>query len=472
VRFDFDILAFSSSPRDIRPDRLDVWFNAAATLSLTIDGPPTGGTVTQVIPAAGGTFVISGTSVTVSSAVVDPNGQKHIRIDIAASAAAPVTKGRWALRFTETAGQPATIDIWVEREDQDVYPLFIDDDAVRENTISTPGNAQNVITVGSYDPDRFLGLGNFDLAESSSWGLPLADVPAGRRLKPDVAAPGVTIMAAASGTARKGPPCCACCNYLHADMSGTSMAAPHVTGVVALIFEKNRNLTFEQVRAHLQVAASRDDLAAADVPPLLPLSHGGGGIGTPGQPGHMAIHQNHKWGSGRLDALVAVNTVPPASALGGGGGGGGGGGNRASVMIAAGDPALARLALLQDFPPWPETLAERPAFQVFAALVSTHVDEVRRLIDSNRRVAVAWRRGGGPVILRHLLSRRPEGALILPVAVGEHSISSLLDRLMTVLARCGSERLRWDIARWREFVLSAPGSDLDALDARLAGMAS
>ena len=454
VRFDFDI-----GSGDVRGDGLDVWFDAAATLALTIDGPPTGGTASQAIPAAGGAFTISGSNVTVSSTAVDANGQKHIRIDIAATAAAPAAPGRWALRFTETSGNAATIDIWVDRENTDVFPVFIKADAVRENTISTPGNAQNVITVGNYDPDRFLGLGNFDLAASSSWGLPLADVPAGRRLRPDIAAPGETIMAANSGTARQPPPCCACCNYLHVDMSGTSMAAPHVTGVVALMFEKNKTLTFEQVRAHLQVAASGDGIAAEDLPTLLPDDHGGGGIGTHGDPSFMPILQNHKWGSGRLDALLAVNTIPPAP--GGGGGGGGGGGS-----IEGADTAFESVGRGGRIPSWPERFESRPAFQLFAALVSTHVDEVRRLIDTNKRVAVVWRRGGGPTILAHLLRRNPAAGL-LPHEIGEYSLRALLERLMKVLARFGSESLRSDVTRWGDLVLAAPGSDLDALDARL-----
>ena len=107
------------------------------------------------------------------------NGQRHIGSTCAATRARhPVALGGpWSFSFTETAGNAATIDIWVDREDTDVYPQFIKDDAVRENTITTPGNCQSVITVGSYDPDRFLGLGffDFDLDEFSSWG------PADRR---------------------------------------------------------------------------------------------------------------------------------------------------------------------------------------------------------------------------------------------------------------------------------------------------
>jgi hypothetical protein len=54
--------------------------------------------------------------------------------------------------------------------------------------------------------------------------------------------------------------------------------------------------------------------------------------------------------------------------------------------------------------------------------------------------------------------------------VEEFPLAALLDRLMTVFARFGSEALKSDVARWRDLVLAVPGSDLDALDARLDRM--
>ncbi len=466
VRFQFEILAFQASPRDTSDDILEIWFDGAATLSLRVDGPSANGTVSQLFPAAGGTFKISGNDVTTSSAAVMPNGQKMIHIRIAGSAETPVAKGLWTLRLTETADAAATVDVWVERDDRDVYPRFVDADNVRENTITLPGTCRSVITVGSYNPDRFLGIGNFGLSSFSSWGLPMGSLPPGRRLKPDIAAPGEAIMAAASGKARRPPPCCACCNYLHVDMQGTSMAAPHVAGVAALIFERNPTLTCEQVRAHIQLGASRDSLPADEVPGVLPLDRGGGSIGTSGQPDFLEIHQNHIWGSGRLDAKAAIATVlaPP-----GGGGGGGGGGPMAPVFRLAQEAAPRSPMRAAGHAGWPAETTRRPSFQLFAALVSTHIDEVRRLIDGNRRIAVVWRRGGGPAILRHLLERPRNAGLLLPTEVDGFPVQSLLDRLMAVLARFGSEALRADVARWGGFVRAAPGADFDALDARIGG---
>ena len=62
------------------------------------------------------------------------------------------------------------------------------------------------------------------------------------------------------------------------------MSAPHVAGVIALLFEKNPNLTQEQIKEILRTKASQDD----QVPPL----------------------PNTTWGYGKLDAQAAYEALP------------------------------------------------------------------------------------------------------------------------------------------------------------------
>jgi serine protease AprX len=98
-------------------------------------------------------------------------------------------------------------------------------------TINDPGNADLAITVGSTHRDmpHVYGVSYF-----SSKG-PTGD----GRLKPDVIAPGEKILSCAAGKQReeakaKG----ADCNYV--EDSGTSMAAPHVSGVIAAFLSVRR----------------------------------------------------------------------------------------------------------------------------------------------------------------------------------------------------------------------------------------
>ena len=95
--------------------------------------------------------------------------------------------------------------------------------------MSSPGSAQSAITVGATTLGR-------ELAGFSSAG----PTPISLRLKPEVTAPGVNILSAA-------PPQ----QGLWQELSGTSMAAPHVAGAVALLLQRHPTWTVAQVKSAL-----------------------------------------------------------------------------------------------------------------------------------------------------------------------------------------------------------------------------
>lgn len=84
------------------------------------------------------------------------------------------------------------------------------------NTITAPGTAKNVITVGAIDKDRVM-------SEFSSYG-PTKD----GRLKPEITGLGVSVY---STTPRN----------LYGTLSGTSMSAPAISGLLALATERYRS---------------------------------------------------------------------------------------------------------------------------------------------------------------------------------------------------------------------------------------
>jgi hypothetical protein len=222
------------------------------------------------------------------------------------------------------------------------------------------------------------------------------------------------------------------------------MASPHVAGLVALIFQKNKNLTFEQARAHIQQAARIDGIPAADVPPIYDVP--------------TSIRANQLWGSGKVNAAQTLSDIP-AAALGGGGGGGGG-----SITFDEGEWGYTPHNYLSRLGEWRTRLGPRPGLMLFASLVSEHVDEVLRLVNNNPRVGTVWRRNGGPLLVRHLIYGPSSQDSLLPAAIKGCDVAILLGRFLAILNRFGGPRLKSDIARFRGFAEVWPGGDLVRLD--------
>ena len=99
-------------------------------------------------------------------------------------------------------------------------------------TINDPGNAELAITVGSTHRDmpHVYGVSYF-----SSKG-PTGD----GRLKPDLVAPGEKIVSCAAGSKRAKVPGETSRDFQYVEDSGTSMAAPHVSGAIAAFLSIRR----------------------------------------------------------------------------------------------------------------------------------------------------------------------------------------------------------------------------------------
>jgi serine protease AprX len=131
------------------------------------------------------------------------------------------------------------------------YALGPDEKRIRlgfDLTINDPGNAERAITVGSTSTSpHATGVSYF-----SSKG-PTGD----GRLKPDLVAPGERVVSAGAGTllatARRDVP-----DASYVENSGTSMAAPHVSGLAAAFLSVHREYIGrpEEVKRVLQASAT------------------------------------------------------------------------------------------------------------------------------------------------------------------------------------------------------------------------
>jgi len=152
-------------------------------------------------------------------------------------------------------------------------------------TIGIPGTAHYVVTVGAYITKtswRGINGQSFGSSDLRTGGIaPFSSLGPTRdgRIKPDVVAPGMLIASARSnGTAeRTSDP-----DPFHRILAGTSMAAPHVAGVVALMFQYAPNLQATALPTILRQTARLD------------LNTGLMATGSP------------VWGFGKVDARTAT----------------------------------------------------------------------------------------------------------------------------------------------------------------------
>lgn len=427
---------FEIQPEDNKRRMMQIWYPGADRLDVRLEAPGLpilGGPTSPVVHPGDqdipwtvnpGDPADEQIDVTIDSDLNDPvNNDNRIAIEIDPGDDATLQVGTWKLRLTNAGATGVSFHAWLERESKrKIAPRFLpgtDYDVTSECTISIPGTALHAITVGSYSAK---GATKNELAASSSRG-PTRD---GRR-KPDIAAPGVGVT---SARAWEVDNCCSdCCEDFYRESSGTSQAAPHVTGVVALMLQRNRNLSSSNVVADLHIlghltatARAPDPITAATLP-------------------------NNDWGAGKVDAFAAVMHVPAPI---------GGGAPHASIasrgrgmpparereLPASADgrtlmrsPAVAMLR---------RRALETPSGQLYAAVVSRHFSEVRGLINSNRRIAVAWHRAEGPRLLRSLLGTAADAAGTDTQDAAAQSRDRLL-RFFTVLKLYASPALQEDI---------------------------
>jgi subtilisin family serine protease len=404
---------------------LDLWYDRGRRLDIEVTAPSgaTSGTRQQggpVLDFVANPADLAGaqSSVYLTSRINNPHSRdNNWRINIDTPARGNLPHGTWKIKLTNPGNVAVKFHCWIERGEprpEFLHPVDPPDGKLRsspDSTVSIPGTAAGAITVANHsnktDCCDCHPLGG--LRASSGRG-PVARGAAANK-KPDIAAPGLRVTSAKANARNFPGYCCSCCPdaccFLYEDKSGTSMAAPHVTGTVALMLEENPLLRKAEILDHLQKSA------------------------TPRPAGEAA----EWWGAGKLNAEAAVERV--RAAAGGGGGGsahfdpGGGTWSRARVQPS--------LQLLRS-----RVLGLRDGVAL-AAVMSRHFSEVRRLINTNRRVATMWHRAAGPCLFRRLFEDRVDH----PIPPNE----TYLERWCDLLSRYGSPRLRGSLKRYRSVII-------------------
>ncbi|MFI7698542.1 S8 family serine peptidase [Nonomuraea sp. NPDC049480] len=232
-------------PGDLEDDIVEIWFDGSDEIGVAVappHGPPSGftrpGQVRDFTTRHGDRVRIDSETDcdaggdTATTVIITAGGGSGTEAGVTGSGRDGIEAGVWRLILRGDAVRHGRYDAWIERAPRGgpgaaEQSRFAPAGADPTRTISVPGTARRVITVGSYatrPANPFFGQGA--LSAFSSHG----PTRLGAR-KPDLTAPGEWIASArAAGSAQPPRP-----DAAHTLMAGTSMAAPHVCGAAALV---------------------------------------------------------------------------------------------------------------------------------------------------------------------------------------------------------------------------------------------
>jgi subtilisin family serine protease len=268
------------------------WYPGLDQISLTVTSPD-GSTLGPVSPGTTQSLNSSDGFITIFNATTSPtNGDNEINVEIIDqfSAKAPQS-GTWTFTFTPiTLNSTGVVDAYIYANSlgDGTQLARIVAGLLPDGVIGSPGSADSVITVAAHTTkDCFPSVNGNSycwtpqpvldaIAPFSSLG-PLRD----GTLKPDLSGPGNGVTAGRSAAASY-PVELIAPDGVHANLAGTSMAAPHVTGAIALLLAQPEwaNARPSAIRQRLQSTA-RADAFTGSVP-------------------------NTTWGYGKLDVAAAV----------------------------------------------------------------------------------------------------------------------------------------------------------------------
>lgn len=126
-----------------------------------------------------------------------------------------------------------------------IITIAAGNDGPKKHTISSPAISRKVITIGASDDNITANVWGNNLINFSGRGPTLECI-----VKPDILAPGVNIISCLSNSVSKQSDEIVDKNYF--SLSGTSMSTPIVSGAIALLLEKYKDLKPDDVKLMLK----------------------------------------------------------------------------------------------------------------------------------------------------------------------------------------------------------------------------
>lgn len=229
-------------PRDTTANEIDAWYSGKDRFVVAIR-PPEGDEFVEIRLGEVADLSHKGDLVgRIYHRKNDPNNRDN-HVEVFVYTGAP--PGVWTVRLIGDYVISGRFHAWIERDlaRPGAQSRFDNRITSQSYTLGTIATSPLVITVGAYDANAE----GAPLASFSSCG-PTRDE---RRGKPELLAPGVGVVAA-----RSNPRDAVRQEGLLVARSGTSMAAPHVTGTVAAMFEAvGRPVSIDEIRNCLERSA-------------------------------------------------------------------------------------------------------------------------------------------------------------------------------------------------------------------------
>lgn len=257
--------------------RLNGWYAGSDLVDVAVQGPNGETTAFQHFIANENpvmTYTIPDGNVQIMTPVPDPrNGDCNFQVLIEPRQnVSAVTTGVWRMVLKGRSITNGTVDIWTLDDGERLNVVFTGTSVSSSIKIGSPGAAKSAVTVASYttrvkwkDLDKkshhtVVPQANDTLSDFSSSG-PLRN----NSQKPDVTAPGCWIASCLSADSPVNPV------YEVASgiqvMQGTSMATPFITGIVALLLERDKTLDPAEVKTLLQNNSTIPGLSAGTFDP-------------------------------------------------------------------------------------------------------------------------------------------------------------------------------------------------------------
>jgi subtilisin family serine protease len=234
-------IRFQTGEEDGFAHEIDLWYAGSDRIVAEVIAPE-GQPVGKAVTGGRSDLIVKGEKVgRLYNRFRDPNNFDNEAL-VFLDATAP--RGSWTLRLRGVDVVDGRYHCWVERDPacSTCQPRFDPADVEPLSTTGTICNGRLSIAVGAYDAHS----PSHALAAFSSAG-PTRD----GRTKPDLIAPGVDVLSARSASRPPLPE-----ELPIVRMSGTSMAAPYVAGIVALMLQAaSRRLPVRQTRELLLAAA-------------------------------------------------------------------------------------------------------------------------------------------------------------------------------------------------------------------------